>query len=78
MANKYISIINNGSTALYIKDAEARQEIENIKSSITGAMHYIGKTSNKLSENSYWGPWTIDNHKYDTARLEYGGGGVAC
>lgn len=62
--NKYISIINNGSTALYIKDAEARQDIEDIKSSITGGMHYIGKSTTEIEDGSNIGPWVVDGTTY--------------
>ncbi len=59
---KYISIINNGTENLYIKDAEARQSISDIQSSITGAMHYIGKTTTALSEGATTNPIVIDGN----------------
>lgn len=60
----YVSIINNGTRAIYIKDAEARQQIEDIKNGITGGLRYIGKSSVKLEEDID-GPWTIDGIVYD-------------
>jgi len=49
---KYVSIINNGSVALYLRDTEAHQRIDDIKSSMTGAMRYIGKSIKPISEGS--------------------------
>jgi len=45
---KYISKIVKGSDTLYIKDAEAQQDILDIKSSITCDMHYAGITTSAL------------------------------
>lgn len=88
MANKYVSIINNGSEAIYLKDSEARTsisglttrvgnaetEIQNIKSNLTGAMHYIGRnvpTSGQtpISDGAIAGPWTIAGQTYNTQRF---------
>lgn len=69
---KYVSIINNGSVALYVKDLEAHQEIADIKSSMTGAMHYIGKSATELTEGDYEGPWTIDGIVYDNTYFTFG------
>ena len=35
-----------------IKDAEARRDIEELKGSVTGAMHYVGVTSTALTDGS--------------------------
>lgn len=45
MANdkKYIEIFNDGTNDLYIRDAEAQQEITNIKNTIKNGASYIGK-----------------------------------
>ena len=45
---KYLSKIVKDSDTLWLKDAEARQMISDIESSITGAMHYVGITSTTL------------------------------
>lgn len=49
---KYLSKIVKAGNTLHIKDAEARQEIADIKSSITGAMHFIGTTTTALKDGS--------------------------
>ena len=61
---KYISKIVKGSDTLWIKDAEARQDIEDIKSSITGGMHYLGKSTTAIADGDATGPWTIDGVVY--------------
>ena len=60
----YISVFNDGSNDLYIKDVEARAEISDIKSSITGAMHYIGVSETAITDGATTGPWTIDGVEY--------------
>ena len=62
----YISVINNGTTDLYIKDAEAQQAISDLQKSVTGAMHFIGEASSltPLSDGAATGPWTIDDKEY--------------
>lgn len=57
-----------------VKDEEARQEIAGIKSSITGAMHYIGTSNTEISELDIAGPWTIDNIIYDNEYISFGSG----
>ena len=66
MANdkKYLSKIVKGQNTLWLKDAEARQEIEDIKSSITGAMHFIGVSSTAIADGDATGPWTINSKTY--------------
>ena len=61
---KYLSKIVKGQNTLWIKDAEARQEIEDIKSSITGAMHFIGVSSTAIADGDATGPWTINSKTY--------------
>lgn len=61
---KYLSKIVKGQDTLWLKDAEARQEIEDIKSSITGAMHFIGVSSTAIADGDATGPWTIGGKTY--------------
>ena len=49
---KYISVFNDGTNDLYIKDAEAQQAISELQQSVTGGMHYIGETSTALVDGS--------------------------
>lgn len=60
MAKKYISVFNNGTQDLYVKDAEARQSISDIESAITGGMHYIGTSTTVIADGDSTGPWVID------------------
>ena len=61
---KYISKIANGSDTLWLKDAQAWAEIEDIKSSITGAMHYAGVTTTAISDGATTNPITIGGESY--------------
>ena len=61
---KYISKIVKGADTLHIKDAEARQEIAGIKSSITGAMHYVGLTTSALTDGATTNPIIVDGNSY--------------
>lgn len=61
---KYLSKIVKGSDTLWLKDAEARQEIEDIKASVTAAMHYIGVSSSEIVDGASAGPWTIGGKTY--------------
>ena len=63
-AKKYLSKIVKGQDTLWLKDAEARQEIADIKSSITGAMHYAGVTTTEISDGSTTGTITIGGESY--------------
>jgi hypothetical protein len=56
---KYLSKIVKGGNTLHLKDAEARQEIADIKSSITGAMHFIGTTTSELADGATTNPIVI-------------------
>ena len=66
MANdkKYLAKIVKGSDTLWIKDAEAQADIADIKSSITGGMHYLGKSTTAISDGAATGPWVIDGVTY--------------
>lgn len=48
-------------TSYDLKDAAARADIETIKSSISGGMHYIGVTTTALSDGSTTNPIIIDS-----------------
>ena len=66
MANdkKYISKIVKGQDTLWLKDAEARQSIEEIEGLIAGGMHYIGKSTTAIADGDATGPWNIDGVTY--------------
>lgn len=57
---KYLSKIVKGGNTLHLKDAEARQEIEDIKTSITGAMHFVGVTTTALSDGATTNPIVVE------------------
>lgn len=61
---KYLSKLTIGGNQYDLKDAEARAEIVDIKSSITGAMHYIGVSSTAIADGDSTGPWTINSKTY--------------
>lgn len=54
-------------TSYNLKDAQARADIETIKSSITGGMHYIGVTTTALTDGSTTNPITIDTKSITAA-----------
>lgn len=60
----YISVINNGTTDLYIKDAEAQQAIADLQKSVTGAMHFLGLSTTAITDEAATGPWTIEGKTY--------------
>lgn len=60
MDKKYLSKLTIGGNQYDLKDAEARQDIADIQSSITGAMHYLGASSTAIADGDKTGPWTID------------------
>ena len=72
-AKKYLSKIVKSGNTLHLKDAEARQEIEDIKSSITGAMHWAGFTTSALTDGATTNPIVIEGENY-TAKA----GDVVC
>jgi hypothetical protein len=61
---KYLSKIVKGSDTLFIKDAEAWQEIADIKTTISGAMHWAGVTTTPLSDGATTNPITIGGESY--------------
>lgn len=61
MDKKYLSKLTIGGNQYDLKDAEARQDIIDIKSSITGAMHWIGFTTTELEDGDTTNPIVIDN-----------------
>ena len=66
MANdkKYLSKIVKGSDTLWLKDAEARESIEDIYSKISGGLHYLGKSTTEIEDGDATGPWVIDGVTY--------------
>lgn len=60
MDKKYLSKLTIGGNQYDLKDAEARQDIVDIKSSITGAMHWIGFTTTGLEDGDTTNPIVID------------------
>ena len=61
---KYLSKIAKGTDTLWIKDAEAWQEIADIKTQISGAMHWAGITTTELVDGSTTNPITIAGESY--------------
>ena len=61
---KYLSKIAKGTDTLWIKDAEAWQEIADIKTRISGAMHWAGITTTELVDGSTTNPITIAGESY--------------
>ena len=61
---KFISKIVKGDNTLWLKDADARQSIADIQSSITGGMHYLGKSTTAIADGASVGPWVIDGVTY--------------
>lgn len=56
-----ISVIQLPSGTSYnIKDASARVDIEDLKSRISGGMHYLGKTTTALTDGSTTNPIAVD------------------
>lgn len=64
MAKKYLSKLTVGSNQYDIKDAKAWADIEDIRSSITGAMHWRGYTTTALEDGSTTNPIIIDGESY--------------
>lgn len=52
MDKKYLSKLTVGGQQYDLKDAEARQSIADLQTSVTGGMHYIGETSTVLSDGA--------------------------
>lgn len=62
----YISKITlpGGNTPYWIKDAEARSLINDIKNSVTSVMNFRGKTTTTLTDGSTTNPVQINNESY--------------
>ena len=67
MDKKYLSKLTVGGQQYDLKDAEARQSISDIQSSITGAMHYIGTTTSTLSDGATTNPIVIGGENVTAA-----------
>lgn len=52
MDKKYLSKMTIGGQQYDLKDAEARQSIIDLQTSVTGGMHYIGETSTELVDGA--------------------------
>lgn len=62
----YLSVFTLPSgTTYYIKDAEARQLIEDLTGSVSGAVHYVGATTTVLSDGSSTKPITVEGESYN-------------
>jgi hypothetical protein len=61
---KYLSKIVKGTDTLWLKDAEARESIEDIYSKISGGLHYLGKSTTPIADGDAQGPWVIDGVTY--------------
>lgn len=57
---KYLSKLTVGSTTYDLKDSKAWSDIADIKSSITGAMHWLGYTTTDLTDGATTNPIIID------------------
>lgn len=55
-----------------LKDATARSQIQNIQTSITGAMHYVGTTTTALTDGSTTATITIDGDSMTLAAADAG------
>lgn len=61
---KYLSKFTVSGVQYDIKDAKAWADIEDIKSSITGAMHWAGFTTTALTDGATTNPIVIDGENY--------------
>lgn len=60
-----ISVITLPSGSSYnLKDAQARQDIANIKTAASGAMHFIGETTTALADGATTSPIMIEEKEY--------------
>lgn len=55
------SVTTPNNTVYYLKDAKARNDIENIKTAVTGAMYYVGITSTPITDGSTSGTVIVDD-----------------
>lgn len=61
---KYLSKLTVSGVQYDLKDAKAWADIEDIKSSITGAMHWAGFTTTPLTDGATTNPIVIDSENY--------------
>lgn len=61
---KYLSKLTINGNQYDLKDTEARQDIIDLKSSVTGAMHWAGYTTTELTDGSTINPVVIDGDDY--------------
>lgn len=64
MDKKYLSKLTFGQNIYDLKDADARREINDLKSAVTGAMHWVGLTTTQLSDGSQTNPITVGGQSY--------------
>ena len=62
--NPLISQIKVGGTTYDIKDAKARDDIDDLKKAISGGVHYIGVTTSELVDGGTTNPITVDSKSY--------------
>lgn len=61
---KYISKIVKGSDTLWLKDAQAWADIEELRELIAGGTHWIDATTTEISDGSTTNPITVDGKSY--------------
>ena len=61
---KYLSKIVKGGNTLWLKDAEARQSIQDILDNISSALHWKGNTTTALVDGATTNPIVIDGENY--------------
>lgn len=66
MDKKYLSKLTIGSNQYDLKDAEARQDIVDLKASVTGAMHWLGTATTAISD----GLEMVDSEASDGQAIE--------
>lgn len=64
MDKKYLSKLTIDDDLYILKDAEARQDIEGMKSSIISVMHWVGYTTTALTDGDTINPILIDDNDY--------------
>lgn len=64
MDKKYLSKLTIGSNTYDLKDVEARQDIADLKTAVSGAMHWAGYTTTALSDGATTNPIIIDSESY--------------
>ena len=61
---KYISKIVKGPDTLWLKDAQAWADIEELRELIAGGTHWIDATTTEISDGSTTNPITVDGKSY--------------